>query len=460
MNPDQIREQLDAAREELQERGAQLEVAQRAIDEATADDDLEFLSDDHELTAEAFEEQAAEVERLKANLTDAERRERILAENPVRPATPSISVGREELTYRPDRPETSFFRDAFGLVVAHDFAGQERLQRNAREQSDLIREKYGREFRDIGTPAFTGLVVPQYLVDLFAPLARAGSPFLNACPKFQLPPNGLVLNISRLTTGSGVAAQAAENTAVQETDMDDTLLAIDVRTYAGQQDVSRQLLDRGSLGDDLIYRDLVSAYFTVLDSAVLNANGTSGTHLGLRSTAGIISVAYTDATPTVGEFYAKLADAIQQVNSQRFLAATTVVLHPRRWGWMTAALDTAGRPLVVPNSSGPFNAVAVGEAAEYGQVVGTLHGLPVITDANIPTNLGAGVNEDVAIIARVVDDLVWWEGDGMPRQLSFDQVAPPQSIRLAVWGYTAFTAGRYPAANATIGGTGLVAPTF
>lgn len=460
MNPDQIRAALASATAELHERNNALVDAQRAIDEAPEDADVEALRDAHTRAADAFDEQASEVERLKINLADAERRQRVITENPVLPE-PIVRVLSEEPTYRRGG-ERSFFVDAFRAEHLGDATAREIMARNAREQSDIVRERYGPgSFRDVGTTAFSGLVVPQYLVDLYAPLARAGSPFVNACPKIQLPPDGLTLNVSRLTTGSAAAAQATENTEVQETNMDDTLLTINVRTYAGQQDVSRQLLDRGSLGDELVYRDLVSSYFTVLDSAVLNADGTSGTHLGLRSTSGIISVAYTDATPTVGEAYAKFADAIQQINSQRFEPATTIVVHPRRWGWFTAALDTAGRPLVVPNSNGPFNAIGVGEAAEYGQVVGTLHGLPVITDANIPTNVGAGTNEDVVIVTRIVDDLLFWEGDGMPRQFRFEQVpGGPQSIRLAVWGYTAFTAGRQPAANAVISGTGLIPPTF
>ncbi|MGH3041021.1 MAG: phage major capsid protein, partial [Gaiellaceae bacterium] len=133
---------------------------------------------------------------------------------------------------------------------------------------------------------------------------------------------------------------------------------------------------------------------------------------------------------------------------------------PRRWAWMTAALDSSNRPLVLPNANGPFNAFAVGEAAKYGQVVGTTHSLPIITDANLPTNLGAGTNEDVIIITSNPELVLWWEGDGMPLQLRFEQVAPPQTIRLAVWGYSAFTAGRYPAASAVISGTGLIPPTF
>jgi HK97 family phage major capsid protein len=246
---------------------------------------------------------------------------------------------------------------------------------------------------------------------------------------------------------------------VQETNIDDTLLTVNVRTYAGQQDVSRQALERSELVDVVVFGDLIADYFTKLDDAILNADGTSGTHLGIRSTGSIISVAYTDASPTVPELYPKGADAVQQIETNRYMPPMLWVMHPRRWAWMLAALDTTNRPLVVPNANGPFNALAVGQAVEYGQIVGTWHGLPVLTDANLPTNAGAGT-EDVIIATRTPDLLFWQDGDGSPRQFTFEQANAPQSIRLAVWGYSAFTAGRYPKASASIGGTGLIAPTF
>jgi len=459
-------EQLRAAHTAAVER---LHQAREAIDDAPDDADLDPLE-------QGLTEAADEVERTRGNLEHRERIERIAADNPLETdrgqadarafATARGSL-RSELIYRPDTPRVSFFRDAYRSERLHDFAASERLARNSREQADIIREQYaeerqGQEFRDVGTGAFAGLVVPQYLVDLVAPLARAGSPLINALPfKQQLPEEGMTVNISRITTGSGVAAQATENAGVQETDMDDTLLTVDVRTHAGMQDVSRQLLERGAAGtDDVIYRDLVLAYWTTLDSAIINGAGTSGTILGIRSTSGIVAVTYTDATPTVPELFPKGADAVQQIETAIFRPPFIWVMHPRRWGWMTAALDTTNRPLVVPNSNGPFNALAVGEAPAYGQVVGTWHGMPVITDANLPTNLGAGTNEDVILAEHTPELFLWWEGDGMPRQLRFEQVAPPQSVRLAVWGYAAFSAGRYPGASATIGGTGLVTPTF
>ena len=56
----------------------------------------------------------------------------------------------------------------------------------------------------------------------------------------------MTVDISRITTASSVALQAAETTAVSETNIDDTLLSIPVQTAAGQQTMSRQAIDRGA----------------------------------------------------------------------------------------------------------------------------------------------------------------------------------------------------------------------
>lgn len=355
------------------------------------------------------------------------------------------------------RGAPSFVSDAYRAQFVGDSQAQARLARH----NEMMLDTAYREFRDVGTAAFGALIPDQFLTSLYAPLARAGRPFANLCNRLTLPPSGMVFKIPRLTTGTAVASQATENTEAQETNLDETTLSVDVRTIAGQQDVSRQALERGEFSDDLVFGDLVGAYVTELDNQVLNGAGTSGTHLGVRQVTGINSVTYTDATPTVGEAYPKIADAVQQINTGRFLPPDLVVMHPRRWAWFMAAVDTQNRPLVVPAANMPMNAIGVGEADVYGQVVGQILGIPIITDANVATNLGAGTNEDIIIIVRRADMLLWELAGGVPFQLRFEQtLGGALTVKLVVYSYSAFTGGRYPEAIGTVGGTGLVTPTF
>lgn len=364
--------------------------------------------------------------------------------------TPAVEVVSEPVTYSKEG-RNSFLKDAFAAKVNGDYAAQERIVRHQKETQ---------ETRDIGTDAFAGLVVPQYLTELVAEKARAGSPFYNAVPKSTLPAEGMKVELSRITTGTAAAFQASQNAAVQETNMDDTLLTVNVDTIAGQQDVSRQAIERGTNTEEIIVKDLVSAYYTTLDDKMLNGAGSSGVPLGLANVSGTNSVTYTDASPTVAELYPKLIDAIQQINTNRFMAGDAIIMHPRRWAFMTAAVDSSNRPLVLPIGNAPQNAMGVGDAAKYGQVVGTIAGLPVITDANIATNLGTGTNEDQIFVVKS-DDHILFEEAGSPFKLRFDDVGSGSlTVKLVVYGYVAYASGRYPGGISKIGGTGLVTPTF
>jgi hypothetical protein len=143
-------------------------------------------------------------------------------------------------------------------------------------------------------------------------------------------------------------------------------------------------------------------------------------------------------------------------------------MHPRRWNWLLSQVDTANRPLAVPGASGPLNALATYDGhvdIPSSSPVGLFAGLPVITDASIPTAVGSGP-EDQALVIRREDSLLWEDGDGMPRELRFEQTLGNQlTVKLVVYGYAAFAAGRYPTSVGIVGGNsaagfGLVAPTF
>jgi len=430
----------------------------RASLDAAAEADID-LTDEESEKIKASHAEIRSLDEQIADLEDIAKRDAIAVEERTAPqesAVRPIVVKSEARTYNAGG-ENSFLTDAFAARNGSPQASE----RIARHQSEEAIER-----RDIGTSAFAGLVVPQYLTSQFAELARAGRPFANAIDSQPLPAEGMTLNISRGTTGTATAVQETQNTGAQETNFDDTLLTVDVRTIAGQQDLSRQLLERGTSSiDSIIFADLVSSYHTELNRGILNDAGTSGTHLGVIPTSGINSVTYTDESPTVAEIVPKLADAIQKVNSNRYLPADLIVMHPVRWGWFTAGVDTTKRPLVVPNAYAPTNASGANDRNAYGQVVGSLLGLPVITDASLPTTWSSGASntsgtEDVVLVVRS-SDIHLWETPNTPLQLRFEETtAGSLTVKLLVYGYSAFTAGRYPQAVARIVGTGLAAPTF
>jgi len=395
---------------------------------------------------------AKEIEKLDeriAQVTDIETRKAAAAELArkvdgskveTREAAPA-RVTREARTYSPES-SNSFIRDAFSAQILGDFDARERLARHMNEERI--------EKRDVGTAQFAGLVVPQFLTDLAAPFARAGRPVADRARQHVLPAQGMTLSISKVTTGSAVAVQT-EGDAVQETNMDDTKLDLSVVTIAGQQNVSRQALERGTGIDALVMADLASAYHTLLDSNVVAE---------LFSSAGQ-AVTYTDASPSVEELYPKILDAVQKVQTTFFAGPNAIIMHPRRLAFILAATDTTGRPLAVPSPNGPTNAVATGAGSvQYGNSGYSIAGLPVITDANVATNKGTGTNQDTIYVGNL-QELHLWESANAPFMLRFEQPKSAElEVKVVVYGYAAYTANRFPNAWAQINGTGLVTPTF
>lgn len=385
-----------------------------------------------------------------------------------RPAYDKVArTGQEPRTYTAQTSQegVSFFSDAYRFQSG-DMSARERLERHGQE----VKVEREATERATTTSSFAGLIVPQYLVDQAALVARAGRPFANTLQKLPLPDQGTQFQIPRGTTGAATAIQATENSSVQSTDEVWANVTVNVSTIAGQQDVSRQSLERGTPGiDALIYLDLAGAYGVNLDSQVLSGSGGSGQMQGVLGTSGVNQATAFGAAATATTFYSKVAGQVNAVETTRFMAPNHIAMHPRRWNWLISQVDSQGRPLAVPNPNGPFNALAVANEpldTSLAAAVGLFQGLPVTTDASIPTAVGTGP-EDQVIVYRSNDLLLWEDGDGMPRELRFEQTLGNQlTVKLVVYGYAAFTAGRYPTAVGIVGGNagtagfGLIAPTF
>jgi HK97 family phage major capsid protein len=444
---DKVIERRDAVKAELD-----------AVLEAVAVENRTDLTEDESAKVDTLVEESrsldSKIEKLTAQAAaDAKAAEaRSAYADVAMPKVGGTKVTREARTYSPENTDVSFVKDAFTAKFSNDYAASERLARHSREEEI--------ERRSVGTGNFAGLVIPQYLVDLAAPFARAGRPTADfATNKMALPAAGMTLNISRMTTGTSTAVQAAENDAISNTNADDTLLTVNVRTIAGQQDISKQAIERGTGIDQFIIQDLIRGWHTTLDNQILNGTGASGQILGINDTPGINTVTFTEASPTVAELYPKLADAYQKIQTSVFQNPTHWIMHPRRLAFLLAGVDGSQRPLVLPALNGPMNAVATGAgAASYGNSGYTMMGLPIIADANVRTDYDGDQDRIFCVNAG---ELHLWEQAGSPFALNFDATgAGSLTIKSVVYGYSAFTAGRYPGAVSAISGTGLVAPTF
>lgn len=432
-------------------------IVQLADDEGRADlnetEDTEF----QELTGQirSLDEEIKTRDERIAELADEEKRssDAALAFRRAEIAQDRVKVTNEARMYEKGNGR-SYFGDLAKATILHDDEARGRLERHAAEV------RIDPEYRDLTrTDGAGGYFVPPLWLSDYVELARAGRPTANLVTNLELPPGTDSINIPKIATGAATAIQTADNATVAETDLADSSVSAGVKTIAGQQDLAIQLIEQSPFNfDQVVFADLAADHATKVNVQVLSGSNSNGQVKGIYNATGVNTVAYTDTTPTVAELYSKMADGIQRIHTNRFLAPQVIVMHPRRWAWLLAATDTTGRPLVVPSGQGPTNAVASFAGAVSQQVVGELQGLPVVTDPSIPITDGTGTNEDSIIVMRA-SDCILYESSLRTRVLP-EVGSGTLTVRLQVYSYLAFTAERQPKSITLIQGTGLAAPTF
>lgn len=413
----------------------------------------------------------AEVERTQAQITEYEdelRRDEAAdrLQREVHPTgAPAPGTGQrievnERRTYsrESDRNGQQFLRDVaaqFVFGAAASDANNRLVSHMSEERAERGDQLDAMATRAVGTAAFSGLVIPQYLTELYAPKARAGRPFADAVRHHDLPETGMTVYIGKITTGTTTDVQASENTTVNETDIDDTLMSIPVQTAAGSQTISRQGLERGVGVEDTTMEDLFSAYATDLDNKLLNQSTT-----GLTNVA--TSVAYTDASPTAPELYPKLLAApaaIEAALLNLYQGDAFAVMHSRRWYWLQSQLTSQWPMFGQPGVPAQLGGVNYGESYGSGFRGVLPAGSPVVVDNNIGTGFGAGTNEDeIYFVSK--NEAHLWEDPSAPMLIRAEQSQVKKlAVDFVAYGYFAYTFTRLAHAQ-KIAGTGLVTPTF
>lgn len=422
-------------------------------------------------TAEYPEELQTEVDGLRASQTELEAAELRYQAN--QEALAARTKAREEASktversneggakvtdpavYRStnDGKASSYFKDLYRATNSSDYAAAERLRRNDK----MVHAEQERAGMTTVDGAGGEFVPPLWMVNKFIELSRAGRVTADQLDKEALPGGTDTIALPKIATGPSVAAQATQNTALSETDITTSSVSASVETIGGLQTVSLQLLEQSPVNiDSVVFPELVSQYAVVLDQFVLSNNAAG--KRGLRFVSGVHAVTYTDATPSGARLYPYVADAIQRIHTQRYASPTRIIMHPRRWAYMLTAMDGNGRPLVVPAANAPQNVIATVGGLDAEGFVGSMQGLAVFVDANIPTNLGSGTNEDIVIVMKA-DDVKLYEGT--PRaEASRENQFKNASVVFRLYNYAMIHSERQPKSIAIISGTGLVTPDF
>ncbi|WP_051858492.1 phage major capsid protein [Streptomyces cellulosae] len=462
-----IEVELEAAQKRLKKCGAEVQLI---LDKAQQDGRSALTVEEDERVAELFaaRDQARgditgiENKLANANKIKTEEMEREAKQSETRatetrkPAYDKVArVGKEERTYRKDQDPLGkgFLMDIARQYSYQDVEAASRLARHMQEER-VERAEYLE--RAVGTSAFSGLTVPQYLTDMYAPATAALRPFADICNRHPLPDSGMSIEISRITTSSDAGLQASQNAAVTEQNMDDTQLSVPVQTAAGQQTISRQAIDRGTGIEDVAFQDLFNRVATRLDSTLLN-----------QATTGLSAVsqanAYTDGTPTGAELYPKILGAAAGVETNLLAmgAPTHAVMHSRRWYWLSSQMsntwpmiNSVNLPVQAAGTLDPNSSYASGPRGVLP------NGMQVVVDNNIVTNLGAGTNEDELYVVPA-SECHLWEDPNAPLFIRAEQPAAASlGVLLVAYSYFAYTFGRYANGMQKVGGTGLVTPAF
>lgn len=363
----------------------------------------------------------------------------------------TVSIGAEPETYRKNG-QRSFFRD---LWYAQTYGRRDALDRLARNNEEVMTA------RAMNLADGTGgeFVPPTWIMDELVELARAGRVVADRVRHEDLPVGTDSISLPKIASGTTVAEQTP-NSAFSETDMTTASATAAVTTEGGVQTVPLQLVEQSPLNiDTIVLADLAADYARAVDVFVISNNAAN--KRGVLNVSGINAITYTDATPTFPELWPKLVDSARQVGKGRLMPAREVWMHGDRWAWLQAQLDPNGRPYVSDSLATALPLLGLSDNGIIPEgLAGTIRGLnlPIFLDPNIPTNLGAGTNEDRIITSRPSDVILF---EGSPRAESFRETAAKTGqVVFRIYAYLALMSERAPKAISVIAGTGLVAPTF
>ena len=247
------------------------------------------------------------------------------------------------------------------------------------------------------------------------------------------PDYGLTLRVP-VQTSPSVEAVTAEGTTITNTSITTSYQDSAVVMLAGEVEVTQALLDRGDQVDEHIAADLGRALALTLDQQILSGTGT-GQLTGLLNLSGITETSYTDATPTVPEYRAAVWTLARDVQVASGLDPDTLVTGPTRHSWLWSGTASNSRQMLGIDL--PAKPVAVG---------------------SVPTNLGAGTNEDRLLVWR--KDRVHLHMTPVRfRAVIDDAVSGNLAVRLQAYAM-AFLHVTRPSAVGVLKGTGCIVPTL
>lgn len=448
-----------------------LEELQRSLDEtivemreksAAADtlDEKDDATDEERTAAHAeFVELRDKVESLKADVDQREARQRARDQHKPSEATPEerarVAVGEEERIFRPDQrgKDNEGFFHTLALAKGGDAQARDLLMRNNEQAADAATRRGDMERAgDLTTATHMGeFVPPDWTNELYAPFLRAGRPFADQCQNVGVPVT-TSWNLPRITTGATTAAQTEGSTVSNTDNVSDSITAA-LTTIAGSTLASYQLVELGQPGmDQIIYQDLLGSYNQQVDITLLNGSATNAK--GALQLASTNAVTVTISTPTGALLWPYIFQGKSLIEKNTFSEVDFSVWHPSTWNWYLSQLDSSNRPLALSQEGSAFNNMALYAPKGFQGLAGNIGGIPVIVDANVPVNIGAGTNQAQILL---VNRGALLKKETGPRFKAVDQLGALSLMwNFVLFGYLQQMFGRYPKKISVLSGTGLI----
>ncbi len=447
-----------------------MEARANAVAEMEALAQLEELTAEQEARFDALENEIADLDKRakRSEIAAAARAKQpaaaaAQADDEIRsfakPSTMPSVEARAVSPYQSENRSVSWFQDR--AILANPDASnadvEEARTRLAAHYDATGDEGAGRHVRtySAGTTTEGGyLVAPGYLQDAFADLLAAGRPTADLVGKMALPSTGKTFYIPT-QDGATAVGVATENNALTETTATFSQIQVDAARVGGTATMPNWLVDRSFPGaDEIVLRDLAKQYAVKIDDIVLNSS--TSNRKGLLQESGLGAATATAGTATISVVWAALLNAVADVASGVYAYPDAIVMHPRRWAWIVGQVDSS-RPVLgahMPqNAIGQYNGMNVPGQFQGPVPVGNVLGIPVYLDATIPTNLGAGTDEDRIIVMKKDEPLLM---ESAPKfAVSSDAEFAKDQLVARVTGDVAFTCARRKAAVSIISGTAL-----
>jgi HK97 family phage major capsid protein len=245
---------------------------------------------------------------------------------------------------------------------------------------------------------------PGWLVDQFVHAPRAGAPLAALMTRLPLPQGVVSINVPQFATGggTGTGVQSADGGAVTVRDPKDGTAKAVIRTLAANLDASMQLMDQSPVPFDATFgADIAEDMATQLDGQLLLGNSASGGQLNglipggtfsasnallLQSTNNASSQSWANGGSGIAaSAHQMTAQLYSKVARARGLPPTHWVTNPDVWAIISGSADGQNRPLVSP-----------------GSLAKTLHGLPVVEDANLTSTFGGTVAPGMSVTSAGV----------------------------------------------------------